>query len=248
NERNKAEQERAAGVNEDEIWDPEVEESEGGEETGKEGSMDIDAEGSDKDKGGSDKSDEEGSDGSNTEESEESDEGTGEGTGEGISGEQGESDPAISTVNERINDNQEVQGPIAGDVGSMGQNEGTTEMSTETEVGIESVEGDQHPALWPEGTNYPSPSRDQDYTIGPSDPMHTFTIMESTYTSWQQSLRMLWGLSEHSWARCDQIELKQRQELLPAMLRDVMDLLAHTTGAEIYVTGVMVTGENSTNF
>ncbi|KAG8682487.1 hypothetical protein FRC11_014819, partial [Ceratobasidium sp. 423] len=100
-----------------------VEESEGGEETGEEGSMDIDAEGSDEDEGGSDESNEEGSDRSNAEESEESNEGTGEGTGEGISREQGELDPAIGTVNEHINDNQEVQGPIAGDAGSTGQNE-----------------------------------------------------------------------------------------------------------------------------
>ncbi|KAG8702410.1 hypothetical protein FRC11_011511 [Ceratobasidium sp. 423] len=65
-----------------------------------------------------------------------------------------------------------------------------------------------HPALWPQGPTYSSVSIGEDYMIPPSDPLYPFTLLWWTHDSWVCMLRLLLGMSLHSWAQCDEGEVK----------------------------------------
>ncbi|KAG8685352.1 hypothetical protein FRC11_010726, partial [Ceratobasidium sp. 423] len=72
---------------------------------------------------------------------------------------------------------------------------------------------------------YPAP---KDYAITPNDSVR-----------WENLIHEISELAECTWAECSKCELTRQQERLPILVADLLSLLAHGTGAELYAVGAM---------
>ncbi|KAG8751855.1 hypothetical protein FRC11_008935 [Ceratobasidium sp. 423] len=117
------------------------------------------------------------------------------------------------------------------------RNEGTQDESVANMTTADS----KAPAERPAATMSPSePS--------PSDPAYAFIPSNRTMKAWEITLGLLERIRKRNWTECSKEELSRRQDCVPDIMYDIIDLLAYTTGVEIYATGVMVPDGQPTNF
>ncbi|KAG8704718.1 hypothetical protein FRC11_009641 [Ceratobasidium sp. 423] len=110
--------------------------------------------------------------------------------------------------NPRREDEEMLEGSL-GNAGSTSEPTKSTELITEAHDDSRAMgEEAGHPALWPRGPTYSSVSIGKDYMIPPSDPLYPFTLLQQTHDSWVRMLQLLLGMSPHSWAQCDEGEVK----------------------------------------
>ncbi|KDN41818.1 hypothetical protein RSAG8_07189, partial [Rhizoctonia solani AG-8 WAC10335] len=67
-----------------------------------------------------------------------------------------------------------------------------------------------------------------------------FRPYSTTYDSWENAFKQLAEMGEKNWAECDPEELESRQENVPNIVHNLLDLLYYTTGYELYATGVVL--------
>ncbi|KEP47297.1 hypothetical protein V565_160880, partial [Rhizoctonia solani 123E] len=75
-----------------------------------------------------------------------------------------------------------------------------------------------------------------------------FQPYNTTWDSWEHAFKKLGEMGDKSWAECDPEELKSRQEGVPDIIHNVLDVLYYTTGYELYATGVVLSEDQAFKF
>ncbi|KDN41817.1 hypothetical protein RSAG8_07188, partial [Rhizoctonia solani AG-8 WAC10335] len=110
-------------------------------------------------------------------------------------------------------------------------------------------EGDQSDGSFRIFDCYSSPSTldIESGSFDSSDPLNLYTPCDETYNAWERALRVLGKMIALSWMECEERELAKRHSLVPELVRATLEILAYTTGCEIYATGVYIENKQGWN-